>query len=154
MDWHSVHPRTLRQMPFSATTIMATTVAVTILTHNLAYGVGVGVLVATVFFARRVARFTTVEAEDTSPDTRTYRVKGVLFFASSNDLVYQFDYANDPEQIIIDITDAQIYDSSTVAALDAIVLKYHQKGKRVDIIGIDEHSARWHVLSGTLSSHS
>jgi SulP family sulfate permease len=154
MDWHSVHPRTLRQMPFSATTIMVTTVAVTILTHNLAYGVGVGVLVATVFFARRVARFTTVEAEDTSPDTRTYRVKGVLFFASSNDLVYQFDYANDPEQIIIDITDAQIYDSSTVAALDAIVLKYHQKGKRVDIIGIDEHSARWHVLSGTLSGHS
>jgi SulP family sulfate permease len=154
MDWHSVHPRTLRQMPFSATAIMATTVAVTILTHNLAYGVGVGVLVATVFFARRVARFTTVEAEDTSPDTRTYRVKGVLFFASSNDLVYQFDYANDPDQVIIDITDAQIYDSSTVAALDAIVLKYHQKGKQVEIIGIDEHSARWHVLSGTLSGHN
>jgi SulP family sulfate permease len=154
MDWHSVHPRTLRQMPFSATAIMTTTVVVTILTHNLAYGVGVGVLVATVFFARRVARFTTVEAEDTSPDTRTYRVKGVLFFASSNDLVYQFDYANDPDQVIVDITDAQIYDSSTVAALDAIVLKYHQKGKQVEIIGIDEHSARWHVLSGTLSGHS
>lgn len=154
MDWHSVHPRTLRQMPFSATAIMATTVAVTIITHNLAYGVGVGVLVATVFFARRVARFTVVEAlPELEDNAQVYRVKGVLFFASSNDLVYQFDYVNDPEQVIIDITEAQIYDSSTVAALDAIVLKYHQKGKQVEIRGIDEHSARWHVLSGTLGGH-
>ncbi len=39
MDWHSIHPATLRRMPFSATAIMATTVAVTVYTHNLAYGV-------------------------------------------------------------------------------------------------------------------
>ena len=158
MDWHSVHPRTLRQMPWSATAIMATTVAVTLLTHNLAFGVGAGVLAATVVFARRVAHFTTVEsitddATALATGRRTYVVTGVMFFASSNDLVYQFDYAGDPDHVVIDLTAAQIYDSSTVAALDAIVFKYRQRDKVVEIVGIDEHSARWHALSGTLGSH-
>lgn len=153
MDWHSVRPATLRQMPVSATVIMGATVAVTIVTHNLAYGVIFGVLVATLFFAQRVSRFSeVVPVTRLDEDTCVYAVRGVLFFASSNDLVYQFDYANDPKNVIIDITDAQIYDSSTVAALDAIVLKYHQRGKTVEIIGIDQHSARWHALSGKLGS--
>ncbi len=141
-------------MPKSATTIMAVVVAVTILTHNLAYGVILGVIVATLFFARRVAHFShVVPVTMIDDDTCLYAARGVLFFASSNDLVYQFDYVNDPTNVIIDLTDAQIYDSSTVAALDAIVLKYHQKGKHVEIVGIDEHSAVWHALSGTLSNH-
>jgi len=149
MDWHSIHPRTLRQMPFSATTIMLTTVVVTVTTHNLAYGVILGVIVAMIFFARRVAHFTEVVVID-HPDDNTcvYAVRGVLFFASSNDLYTQFDYVNDPENIIIDLSQAQIYDSSTVAALDAIVMKYQNKGKRVSITGINEPSAKWNALSG------
>ena len=149
MDWHSIHPRTLRQMPFSATTIMLTTVVVTVTTHNLAYGVILGVIVAMIFFARRVAHFTEVVVID-QPDDNTcvYAVRGVLFFASSNDLYTQFDYVNDPENIIIDLSQAQIYDSSTVAALDAIVKKYQNKGKRVSITGINEPSAKWNALSG------
>ena len=149
LDWHSIHPRTLRQMPFSATTIMLTTVVVTVTTHNLAYGVILGVIVAMIFFARRVAHFTEVVVID-QPDDNTcvYAVRGVLFFASSNDLYTQFDYVNDPENIIIDLSQAQIYDSSTVAALDAIVMKYQNKGKRVSITGINEPSAKWNALSG------
>jgi len=149
MDWHSIHPRTLRQMPLSATTIMLTTVVVTVTTHNLAYGVILGVIVAMIFFARRVAHFTEVVVID-HPDDNTcvYAVRGVLFFASSNDLYTQFDYVNDPENIIIDLSQAQIYDSSTVAALDAIVMKYQNKGKKVSITGINEPSAKWNALSG------
>lgn len=153
MDWHSVHPRTLRQMPFSATAIMVVTVAVTVLTHNLAYGVILGVITAMVFFARRVSHFTqVVDVAHPDDDTRVYAVRGVLFFASSNDLVYQFDYAHDPQNVIIDLSEAQIYDSSTVAALDAIVLKYHNKGKHVEIVGMNEPSQKWHALSGNLGA--
>jgi SulP family sulfate permease len=153
MDWHSIHPRTLGQMPVSATIIMLTTVIVTVTTHNLAIGVIVGVIVAMIFFARRVAHFTDV-VDVAHPDENTcvYAVRGVLFFASSNDLVYQFDYAHDPQNVIIDLSEAQIYDSSTVAALDAIVLKYHNKGKNVEIIGMNAPSAKWHELSGNLGS--
>lgn len=153
MDWHSINPRTLRRMPFSATAIMLTTVVVTVATHNLAYGVVLGVVVATIFFARRVAHFTeVVDVAHPDDDTRVYAVRGALFFASSNDLFYQFDYVNDPHNVIIDLSDAQIYDSSTVAALDSIALKYHRYGKNVEIVGMNEPSAKWHSLSGQLGA--
>ncbi|NYE72929.1 SulP family sulfate permease [Microlunatus parietis] len=153
LDWHSVKPSTLRQMPFSATLIMAVTVVATVITHNLAIGVILGVIVAIVLFARRVAHFTeVVDVAHPDESTRVYAVRGVLFFASSNDLVYQFDYAGDPENVIIDLSDSQIYDSSTVAALDAIELKYRQKGKNVQIVGLNEPSSAWHRLSGRLGA--
>jgi SulP family sulfate permease len=153
-DWHSIHPATLKRMPLSATAIMLVTVVVTVATHNLAYGVIAGVIVATLFFARRVAHFTeVVDVAHPDDDTRVYAVKGPLFFASSNDLVYQFDYAGDPQNVIIDLSDSQIYDSSTVAALDAIELKYRQRGKNVQIIGLNEPSRAWHgKLSGQLGA--
>ena len=152
MDWHSISPRTLQRMPASATVIMAVTVLATVLTSNLAIGVILGVVVATLFFARRVAHFTQVlDVAHPDENTRVYAVRGVLFFASSNDLVYQFDYVGDPENVIIDLTESQIFDSSTVAALDAITLKYHQKGKNVEIIGLNEPSLAWHSrLTGRL----
>jgi SulP family sulfate permease len=153
-DWHSVTPATLRRMPKSETTVMASTVVVTVLTHNLAIGVGVGVLVAMVMFARRVAHFTEVIDVSHDADTRVYKVVGELFFASSNDLVYQFDYTGDPEHVVIDLTDSHIWDASTVATLDAIETKYAAKGKRMEIRGLNEASLDRHQrLAGTLGSH-
>src|SRR5690606_22745425 len=59
-DWHSVRPSTLRRMPRSETAVMLSTVVVTVVTHNLAYGVVVGVAVAAVLFLQRVSHLTTV----------------------------------------------------------------------------------------------
>ena len=56
-DWHSIRLTTLRQMPKSETAVMAITVLIVVLTHNLAIGVIAGVLVAMVLFARRVALY-------------------------------------------------------------------------------------------------
>jgi SulP family sulfate permease len=153
-DWHSVRPATLRRMPRSETTVMLATVVVTVATENLAYGVIAGVLVAMVAFARRVAHLTTVvPLPSTDPGTRVYAVTGELFFASSNDLVSQFDYAGDPPQVVIDLADAHIWDASTVAALDAITTKYAAKGKTVTVVNLDEDSARRHAtLSGQLGA--
>jgi len=159
MDWHSIAPKTLRRMPIAETTVMAVTVAVTVATHNLAYGVIAGVLTAMVAFAHRVAHFTAVDTvaetdadHDGAIDTRVYKVRGELFFASSNDLVYQFDYVGDPANIVIDMSDAHIWDASTVATLDAITTKYAAKGKPVQIIGLNPASeARHERLSGHLA---
>ncbi|MGV0742950.1 SulP family inorganic anion transporter [Mycolicibacterium sp. XJ870] len=152
-DWHSINPKTLRRMPKSETTVMLATVGVTVATDNLAYGVVVGTLAAMVLFARRVAHLTEVVGID-HPDenTRVYAVKGALFFASSNDLVYQFDYAGDPDNVVIDMSEAHVWDASTVATLDAITTKYAAKGKNVTIIGMNDNSAeRHHRLSGRLA---
>lgn len=158
MDWHAIAPKTLKRMPAAETTVMLVTVALTVATHNLAYGVIAGVLTAMVAFAHRVAHFTTVEAisrlgsEHEPIDTCTYKVRGELFFASSNDLVYQFDYTGDPANVVIDMSDAHIWDASTVAALDAITTKYAAKNKEVTIIGLNEASeARHALLSGHLA---
>ena len=68
-------------------------------------------------------------------------------------LVGRFDYANDPAHVIIDLSGAQIYDSSTVAALDSIEQKYHQKGKHVEIVGLNDASRAWHTrLTGQLGA--
>jgi len=154
-NWHSVHPRTLARMPRSETAVMLTTVVVTVTTHNLAYGVLGGVLLAMVLFARRVAHVTTVTRLDASDDDgqRVYAVEGELFFASSNDLVYQFDYAGDPDDVVIDMSRAHVWDASTVATLDAITHKYATRGKTVTIVGMDPASAARHGrLAGNLGA--
>lgn len=142
-DWHSIHPRTLKMMPKSETLVMVATVVVTVATHNLAIGVGVGVLVAMVMFARRVAHFVTVERTVTGVEgheTATYTVNGELFFASSNDLYTQFEYALDPQFVVIDMHASHLWDASTIAALDAITEKYRHHGKDVKIIGLNDAS--------------
>lgn len=158
IDWHSIHPRTLKLMPVSETIVMVVTVAATLITSNLAVGVVLGVVTAMIMFARRVAHLASVEkvAEldtdgDGRIDTRTYRIHGQLFWASSNDLVYAFDYADDADHIIIDLSHAEIWDASTVATLDSITQKFHNRGKTVTITGLDGPSkARLDRLTGQL----
>ncbi|MFJ6539904.1 SulP family inorganic anion transporter [Streptomyces sp. NPDC091385] len=154
-DWHSIAPKTLRRMPVGEITVMVITVIVVVATSNLAIGVVVGTLTAMVVFAKRVAHLANVTAV-TSPDGETvvYSVTGELFFASSNDLVGQFDYAGDPGNVVIDLSAAHIWDASSVAALDAVETRYGQRGKTVEIIGLNVPSADLHGrLSGELPGH-
>ncbi|CDK01976.1 putative sulfate transporter [Microbacterium sp. C448] len=155
-DWHSVRLSTLKRMPKSETAVMLITVAITVWTHNLAIGVGAGVLTAMVLFARRVAHFVSVTRKtdrEASVPTVRYTVNGELFFASSNDLTTQFEYTHDPERVIIDMTNSHIWDASTVAALDAIQTKYEHLGKRVIIEGMNEATSKMHGrLSGGLGA--
>ncbi|MFD3534673.1 SulP family inorganic anion transporter [Streptomyces sp. NPDC058664] len=154
-DWHSVAPKTLRRMPAGEIAVMVITVVCVVATHNLAVGVVVGSLTAMVVFARRVARVAEVTAV-TDPDgtTARYRVTGELFFASSNDIVGRFDYAGDPDKVVIDLSAAHIWDASSVAALDAVETKYAQRGKTVEITGLNHPSADLHSrLTGELTGH-
>lgn len=156
VDFHSVRPATLKRMPISETLVMAFTVIVTVSTGNLAIGVGLGVVLAMVLFARRVSHVLTVTrrvqatAMNTA-ETVIYTVRGPLFFGSSNDLVEQFAYAEDPTSVTIDFSEAQIWDASTVAALDSVQAKYTEQHIKVRFTGLDERSVNFHGrLTGTL----
>lgn len=150
-DWHSIRPSTLKMMPKSETFVMAITVLLTVITSNLAIGVGAGILSAMVLFANRVAHLVTVERTPEG-ETMIYKVNGELFFASSNDLYTQFDYAQDPERVVIDMSDSHLWDASTVAALDSIRTKYEKYGKSVEIRGLNEASQKMQDrLGGKLS---
>jgi SulP family sulfate permease len=145
-DWHSVKPSTLKAMPRSETSVMVLTVVIVLLTHNLAYGVLGGTLLACVLFARRVAHL--VEVRSVTPGA--YTVHGQVFFASSGDLVTQFDYAGDPAEVTIDFSDAHVWDASSIAALDAVSRKYTERGKHAEIVGMNAATA---ALHGRLAGH-
>lgn len=152
VNWHSLQPSTLRRLPVSETAIMLVTIIATVATGNLAIGVVGGVLFAIILFARRIAHVIDAERTLESDGTRVfYKIRGPLFFASSNDLYEHFAYADDPPQVVIDLTHAQIWDASSVAALDAIEERYHRHAATVTYIGLDNRSQDFHQrLSGHL----
>ncbi|PRB67989.1 sodium-independent anion transporter [Arthrobacter sp. MYb213] len=156
-DWHSIKPSTLRMMPKSETTVMLVTVIFTVATHNLAIGVGAGVLTAMVLFANRVAHFVTVTRtveEHFDQEIAKYVVNGELFFASSNDLYTQFNYAEDPENVVIDMHQSHLWDASTIAALDSITDKYEKYGKNVEVSGLNLASTNMRErMRGKLGGH-
>ncbi|MBA2349940.1 MAG: SulP family inorganic anion transporter [Solirubrobacterales bacterium] len=153
-DWHSIQPSTLKRLPRGETLIMLVTVAGTVATENLAIGVGAGVLTAMALFARRVAHLVDVQRIlDPDGTSVLYVVEGELFFASDQELIDAFAYAEDPAKVIIDLSRAHLWDASAVAALDAIVGHYARHDiTHVEITGLNPHSEDLHAeLSGQLT---
>ena len=151
-DWSSIGPATLQRSPKSETAVMVVTVGIVVATDNLAIGVLAGVLLSAIFFARRVAHLVEVPVTGEPHQVRTYHVTGELFFASTNELVHVFDYHEDTDHVVIDLTDAHVWDSSAVAVLDTIVAKYQRQGIVAEIVGLNEASEALHQrLSGHFS---
>ncbi len=145
-NWSSIRPRLVRDLPRPETAVMLATVGIVVLTHNLAYGVGVGVLLSAVFFVRHVSHVVKVTSV-LDPDNveRLYAVTGELFFASTNDLVHSFDYdAVRVKRVEIDLSNARIWDTSAVVALDAVVAKFAERGIEAHLVGLNRHAESLH----------
>jgi sulfate permease, SulP family len=134
--------KNLRIHPRSTSLVMITTVVVVVWTHNLALGVGVGVLLSALSFARKVAQVIRVRSElDAATATRTYVVQGQVFFASSPEFVAAFDFKEAVAKVRIDVRHAHFWDLTSVGALDKVVLKFRREGAAVEVIGLNEASA-------------
>jgi sulfate permease, SulP family len=139
-SWASL--RNLRKHPPSSSIVMISTVVVVVLTHNLAFGVFVGVLTAALFFANKVAQFEYVKSElSEDGNERTYRVVGQVFFASPDQFVGAFDFKEAIDRVVIDLCQAHFWDITAVSALDKVVLKFRREGTQVEIVGLNEASA-------------
>lgn len=120
---------------------MISTVIVVVWSHNLAYGVLVGVLLAALFFANKVGHFMYVISEfDESTDTRIYSVMGQVFFASAEKMLATLDFKEAVTNIVIDLTRAHFWDITAVGALDKAVVKFRREGASVQIIGLNKAS--------------
>ena len=138
-SWSSL--KALATHPTSSSVVMLATVVTVVWTHNLAIGVGVGVLLSGVFFAAKIAqlfRVTSRLSEDGR--ARTYVVEGQLFYASAERFMAAFDFGEALERVTIDVSRAHIWDISSVAALDMAVLKFRRDGAEVEIVGLNEAS--------------
>ncbi len=138
-SWSSI--KNLRDHPRSSSAVMLATVIVVVTTHNLAIGVLVGVLLSGIFFAWKIAQLFRVTTNLTDDGTtRTYKFEGQIFFASVDDFNASFDFKEALEKVIIDVSQAHIWDISSVAALDMVVLKFRREGAEVEIIGLNKAS--------------
>ncbi|MEQ9690245.1 MAG: SulP family inorganic anion transporter [Bauldia litoralis] len=138
-SWSSI--KNLKDHPRSSSIVMLSTVLCVVFTHNLAIGVLVGVLLSGIFFAWKIAqifRVTSTLSEDGK--ARTYLVEGQVFFASADAFTAAFDFKEALEKVTIDVSRAHIWDISSVAALDMVVLKFRREGAEVEIVGINEAS--------------
>jgi SulP family sulfate permease len=138
-NWGSII--NLRTYPRSSSVVMLATVAVVLYTHNLAYGVLVGVLLSGVFFAAKISQIMEVRSVlSENGRERTYIVTGQVFFASSERFVAAFDMREALDQVRIDVTHAHLWDVTAIAALDKVVMKFREAGAQVDVIGLNEAS--------------
>jgi len=86
-------------------------------------------------------------------NTALYSVSGELFFGSDQELIESFDYRNDPRKVVIDFSRAHLWDSSAVAALDAIAARYERHDIELEVTGLNRISERLHRdLSGQLAA--
>ncbi|MBW6475725.1 MAG: SulP family inorganic anion transporter [Chromatiales bacterium] len=139
-NWESL--RNLKEHPLTSNIVMVATVMVVVLTHNLAYGVLVGVLLAAMFFARKVAQYKYVASElSEDGNTRRYRVVGQVFFASADKFIESFDFGEAVDKVEIDLCQAHFWDITAVNALDKAVIKFRRNGTEVELIGMNEASA-------------
>lgn len=139
-SWASL--RSIKQVPKSETAVMLTTVGVTLLTHNLAIGVIVGVALSTIFFSRKIAKLVQVTSSKTGEGgDRIYFVHGQIFFVSVETFLNAFNFRENVERVVIDLTEAHLWDQSSVDAVDKVVLRFRKRGVKVELIGLNEASA-------------
>lgn len=136
-NWGSI--KGLKTLPLSTNIVMLSTVFVVVGTHNLALGVFTGVLLASLFFANKISHLMYWEKsyEETS-STRIYKFVGQIFFNSADRFADAFDYKEEVNNVVIDVSRAHFWDISAVHALDKAVIKLRKMGKEVEVIGQNE----------------
>ncbi|GBR52859.1 sulfate permease [Neokomagataea thailandica NBRC 106555] len=139
----------LRHPKLSSLTMLVT-VAVVVLTHDLAAGVVAGVLLYGVFFAWRAASMLSVKKTSTST-TDTYTVHGQMFFASASGLSEALEYHSPAQNVVLDLSDAHFWDITSVQVLEGAISKLESHGYSVQVIGLNKER---HGIIASQSEHN
>lgn len=137
-DWTSL--KTLHKVPLTDTIVMVVTVITVLMTHDLSKGVLVGIILSAIFFASKISKVKITSLSSDQSSKKIYRVSGQLFFASVTDFVESFDYRENVKEVDLDLTNAHLWDDSAVGAIDKVIIKYHQNGVKVNLIGVNTES--------------
>ena len=139
-NWASL--TNFRKMPKSETAVMLATVVTTVITHNLALGVIVGIALSAIAFSRKIGKLIDIRSQLSDDGSeRTYYVLGQLFFVSANNFAEAFDIHEHIDSVVIDLTHSHLWDQSAVMAIDKVVLKFRAHGSQVKLFGMNEASA-------------
>lgn len=130
-EWASI--RTLNKMPKSDILVMVLVTLVTIVLHNLALAVLVGVIIAALVFAWDNAKRIRARKSIDSEGVKHYEIYGPLFFGSVSAFNEKFDILNDPDEVVIDFTESRIVDMSGIEAVNKLTERYSKQGKKLHL---------------------
>lgn len=128
-EWVSL--RIINKMPKSDIFVGMLVALITIVLHNLALAVLVGVIISALIFAWDNSKRIRARKHINEEGTKVYEIYGPLFFGSVSGFLEKFDIENDPSQVIIDFKDSRVADMSAIDALSKITAKYANLNKRV-----------------------
>lgn len=139
-EWTSF--RTFRRMPKSDVLVMVLVTLVTILLHNLALAVLIGVIISALVFAWDNAKRIRARKRIDEEGIKHYEIYGPLFFGSVQAFNDKFDVFNDPEEVIIDFSESRVVDMSGIEALNKLTERYHKEGKKLHLRYLSEDCRR------------
>ena len=128
-EWASL--RIFKRMPKSDIFVMIVVTLITVLLHNLALAVLIGVIISALVFAWDNAKRIRARKHVDENGVKHYEIYGPLFFGSVAGFAEKFDVAEDPEEIVIDFRDSRVVDMSAIEALNTITSRYKKVGKTV-----------------------
>lgn len=136
-EWASF--RIINKMPMKDIFTGILVAAITVLLHNLALAVLIGVIVSALVFAWESAKHIRVTRE-TQDGVKYYFINGPLFFGSVNAFATEFDATSDPDSIVIDFINSRVADMSAIDILNTITRKYSALGKTVELRHLSKDS--------------
>jgi len=147
-EWTTL--RTWHKIPLSDVLIMVFVAGYTVLRHDLATAVILGVVLAALVFAWKKSRHLTADTKFNEQGSKIYQIHGSLFFASVNSFKELFDPANDPDDVVIDFYFTRVYDQSGLEAINFVTDKYAALGKRVHLTHLSEECQKLLGKAGDL----
>lgn len=131
-DWESL--KRLKIVPKTDSIVMISTVVVVLFTHNLAFGVIVGVILSALFFASKISEVHVEKFEKS--DVVEYKVSGQLFFSSTTSFINHFSFEEKSKTINIDLSNVRIWDESAVDCIDKLVFRFRKNDNNVNLVGM------------------
>ena len=128
----------INKMPKSDIFVGITVALITIVLHNLALAVLVGVIISALVFAWDNAKRIRARKYTDENGIKHYQISGPLFFGSVTTFIDKFDPVNDPDQVVIDFKESRIVDMSAIDALDKLSKKYAQLNKKLHLRHLSE----------------
>lgn len=135
-EWASL--KMFHRMPRSDVGVMVLVAGYTVLMHDLATAVILGVIVSALVFAWKHAMHLGADVQINKHGSKIYQLHGPLFFASVSSFRDLFEPASDPEDVVIDFYYTRVYDQSALEAINTLAEKYEDCGKRLHLTHLSD----------------
>ncbi|MCP4095755.1 MAG: SulP family inorganic anion transporter [Planctomycetaceae bacterium] len=130
-EWASL--KMFNRMPLSDMLVMVLVAGYTVLMHDLASAVILGVIVSALVFAWQHATHMGADIKYNEFGSKIYQLHGPLFFASVSSFKEMLEPGNDPDDVVLDFYYSRVYDQSGLEAINSMAEKYESLGKRLHL---------------------